>query len=175
MVSLATHTTRCMHTYQCAGAGVELLLYFKTIHILLSNRGARRKSNLFYALFSSMMVFSITVWVATQALFGQKMWLLEADFPGGPDAYWSANIWVWYMDWGTTAVILLQLMTDGLMVEHSRACHNVCSFGCFQIYRCRIIWNSKRAIVVPVLLWLASLGEHHPHTAPLWSPHSTSI
>jgi len=121
--------------------GVELLLYFKTIHILLSNRGgARKKSNIFYALFSSMMMLSITVWVATQALFGQQMWLLESDFPGGPDAYWSANIWVWYMDWGTTSVIILQLMTDGLM-----------------IYRCRIIWNSYRAIVVPAILWLSSL------------------
>ena len=153
-----------MQTYQSAGAGVELLLYFKTIRILLSNKGARKKSNIFYALFSSMMVFSITIWVATQALFGQQMWLLDSDFPGGPDAYWSANIWVWYMDWGTTAVILLQLMTDGLMVGPARACLNVCSFDRFQIYRCRIIWNSYRVIVVPIILWLASLGERHTHT-----------
>ena len=178
MVSLAEHSSmyhEMMHTYQWAGAGVELLLYFKTIQILLSSRGTRKKSNLFYALFSSMMVFLITVWVATQALFGQKMWLLEADFPEGPDAYWSANIWVWYMDWGTMAVIVVQLMTDGLMVGHSRACQNVCSFGWFQIYRCRIIWNSKRAIIVPIILWLSSLGEHYSRTMPLWSLHSTSI
>jgi hypothetical protein len=160
----AYHET--MQTYQSAGAGVELLLYFKTIHILLSNRGgARKKSNIFYALFSSMMMLSITVWVATQALFGQQMWLLESDFPGGPDAYWSANIWVWYMDWGTTSVIILQLMTDGLMVGPARACLNVCSFRWSQIYRCRIIWNSYRAIVVPAILWLSSLGKHHTHHA----------
>ena len=163
-----------IQTYQSTGAGVELLLYFKTIRILLSNRGARKKSNIFYALFSSMMVFSISVWVATQALFGQQMWLLESDFPGGSDAYWSANIWIWYMDWGTTAVILLQLMTDGLMVGLARACLNVYSFDRFQIYRCRIVWNSYRAIVVPVILWLSTLSEHYSHTTPLWSPHSIS-
>ena len=66
------------------------------------------------------MVFSITVWVATSVIFGEKMWLLDSNFPGGPDAYWATNMSVWYMDWGTTSVILVQLMTDGLMVGHAR-------------------------------------------------------
>lgn len=63
------------------------------------------------------MVFSITVWVATQAVFGQKMWLLDSDFPGGPYAYWKTNLSVWYMNWSTVQVIVLQLMTDALMVS----------------------------------------------------------
>ncbi|KAI9566095.1 hypothetical protein HD554DRAFT_2040516 [Boletus coccyginus] len=117
--------------------GVVLVLYFRTMVILLGNRGEHKKFSLFYALFSSMMVFSITVWVATQALFGEKMWLLDSDFPGGPDAYWDAYIWIWYMDWATTGIIVLQLMTDALM-----------------IYRCRIIWDGCRAIVIPIILWL---------------------
>ncbi|KAF8443961.1 hypothetical protein L210DRAFT_3533263 [Boletus edulis BED1] len=119
--------------------GMELVLYFKTMNILLSNR-AIKKSNLFYALFSSTMVLLVTVWVATSAVFGEKMWLLDSNFPGGPDAYLQENISVWYLDWGTTSVILLQLMTDGLM-----------------IYRCRILWDSYLAIVVPVILWLSTL------------------
>lgn len=106
-----------MHTYRSARAGMELLLYFKTIHVLLTNRGTHKKSNLFYALFSSMMVFAITVWVVTQAIFGEEMWLLQSDYAGGPNAYWEQNISVWYMDWGSTAVIMLQLMTDALMVK----------------------------------------------------------
>ncbi|KAN0082583.1 hypothetical protein V8E55_008378, partial [Tylopilus felleus] len=43
-------------------------------------------------------------------------------------------------DWGTTAVILLQLMTDALM-----------------IHRCRIIWNSYRVIILPIFFWLSTL------------------
>ncbi|KAH0828687.1 hypothetical protein J3R83DRAFT_3056 [Lanmaoa asiatica] len=132
--------------------GIELLLYLKTIHILLTNRGARKRSDLFYAFFSSLMLFSVTVWVATQAIFGEKMWLLESDFPGGPDAYWKEYISAWYMDWGTTAVVMLQLMTDALM-----------------IHRCRVIWNSYRVIVIPIILWLATLGEHHPTPILLYS------
>ncbi|KAG6376836.1 hypothetical protein JVT61DRAFT_1862 [Boletus reticuloceps] len=118
--------------------GVELVLYFKTMRILLRNKEGLKKIDSFWGLFSTMMVILITVWVATSAIFGQKLWLM--DFPGGPDAYWEKHISDWYLDWGTTAVILLQLMTDGLM-----------------IYRCRIIWNMYRAIVVPVILWLATL------------------
>ncbi|KAF8443932.1 hypothetical protein L210DRAFT_3476449 [Boletus edulis BED1] len=120
--------------------GIELVLYLKTMAILLNHKGALKKSNLFYALFSSVMVFSVTVWVATSAIFGQNMWLLDSDFPGGPDAYWSKNISAWYMDWSMTAVIILQLMTDGLM-----------------IYRCWIMWDSNLAVVVPSFLWFATL------------------
>ena len=99
-------------------AGIELFLYFKTIRILLNNKRALdKKSNLFYGLFSSTMVFSVTVWVATQAMFGQKLWLLDPHFPGGPAAYWRKNIAVWYIDCGTTTIIILQLMTDALMVR----------------------------------------------------------
>ncbi|KAH0828710.1 hypothetical protein J3R83DRAFT_3116 [Lanmaoa asiatica] len=107
--------------------GVALFLHFETIYILLASRGARTKPNLFYAFFNSMMVFSITVWVATEA----------------------EHISNWYMDWGTTAAVVLQLMTDALM-----------------IYRCRVVWNSYRIIVIPLVLWLITLGEYH-HPIPL--------
>ena len=120
------------------------------------------------------MVFSVTVWIATQAIFGEKMWLLDSDFQGGPGAYWETNISDWYMDWGTTAVILLQLMTDSLMVGHGRERQNMCSLGWFQIYRCRIIWNSYRAIIVPIILWLSTFGKYHSHITPLWLLHAIS-
>ncbi|KAF8132477.1 hypothetical protein EV363DRAFT_1163898, partial [Boletus edulis] len=118
---------------------LELVLYFKTMNVLLRNKRASKKSNVFYAVFSSIMIFLITVWVSTPVIFGQKMWVLDSNFSGDPVAFAKENISAWYMDWGTTAVIILQLMTDGLMM-----------------HRCRIIWNSNRAIVVPVVLWLAT-------------------
>jgi hypothetical protein len=163
-----------VQTHWSTRAGIELLLYFKTIRILLSNNETHKKSNLFYALFSSIMVFLITVWIVTEAIFGQHMWLLDSDFPGGPAAYMQANIGVWYMDWAATGVIVLQLMTDALMVRQARGCQNVYSLGWFQIYRCRIIWNSYHVIVVPIILWLTTLSEHHPHTTSSWSFHSMS-
>ena len=63
--------------------GIALVLYFKSIRVLMSHGGASKKSNVFYAFFSSMMVFLVTVWVATQAIFGEQMWLLNVGFQGG--------------------------------------------------------------------------------------------
>ncbi|KAN0080048.1 hypothetical protein V8E55_009614, partial [Tylopilus felleus] len=66
--------------------GAALLLYFKTVQILLSNKEVHKKSNLFYALFSSVTIFWITIWVVTGAIFCHKMWL--SDLPGSPDTFW---------------------------------------------------------------------------------------
>ncbi|KAF9223132.1 hypothetical protein BS17DRAFT_706499 [Gyrodon lividus] len=120
--------------------GIELILYFKTMHILLGHKGKQKKSDIFYAFFSSIMLFLITVWMVTQAIFGEQMWILGRGYPGGPGEYWATYISNWYMDFGTTAIIVLQLMTDALM-----------------IYRCRIVWNSYRVVIVPSILWVATL------------------
>ncbi|KAF9235462.1 hypothetical protein BU15DRAFT_64818 [Melanogaster broomeanus] len=118
--------------------GIELVLYVKTMRILLGHGGKRA---LFYVFFSSKMFALITVWLFTKALFGGKMWIQGEDYPGGPYGYWETHVTEWYMDFGRTAVIVLQLTTDALM-----------------IYRCWIVWNSYRIIVVPSILWVATLG-----------------
>ncbi|KAH0828665.1 hypothetical protein J3R83DRAFT_3027 [Lanmaoa asiatica] len=48
------------------------------------------------------------------------------------------------------AVIALQLMTDARMIRRSGQ----------KICRCRVIWDSSLAIVVPSILWVATLSEH---------------
>ncbi|KAH0828729.1 hypothetical protein J3R83DRAFT_3141 [Lanmaoa asiatica] len=121
--------------------GIELVLYFRSMYSLLTHEGERNKSDVFYAIFSTLMLFMITIWVSTQAIFGEKIWLLEANFPESLNAYRPANISVWYMDIGTAAVTVLQLMTDALM-----------------IYRCRMIWNSYHAVIIPSILWVGTLG-----------------
>ena len=119
MVGLLTHEVA--QTYWLTRVGIELFLYFKTIHKLLSRRGAHKKSNLFYAVFSTVMLFSVTVWVVTEVIFGQQTWLPESEYPGGPYAFWKTNLSVWYMEWSRIEIIVLQLMTDALMVTfHAR-------------------------------------------------------
>ncbi|KAF9235460.1 hypothetical protein BU15DRAFT_77953 [Melanogaster broomeanus] len=118
--------------------GIELVLYFKTMHVLRRQRGG---STIFYAFFSSVMFFLITVWLVTQILFGEEMWIENQDFPGGPAEYWELHVSDWYIDFGGTAVIVLQLMTDALMIN-----------------RCRIVWSSYRVIIVPSILWVATFG-----------------
>ena len=55
------------------------------------------------------MVFSI-IWVAAVVVFGEKMWLLDSSFPGGSDAYWEANISVWYMYQDSDSITQSELM-----------------------------------------------------------------
>ena len=103
--------------------GVELVLYVNTMRVFLdhrretAHRGTADRSDVFYAIFSTLMLLLVTVWIANDAVFGQKMWLLDRNYPGGPMAYAEAYATSVYMDFGTTAIFILQQMTDGLMVR----------------------------------------------------------
>ena len=85
--------------------------------IFLARRRHPHKSDIFYAVFSTVMLVLITIWVAALATFGQKMWLLDRNYPGGPMAYHTANSSSLYMDFGRMALIILQQMTDALTVR----------------------------------------------------------
>jgi len=66
------------------------------------------------------MLILITIWVSTNAIFGEEMWLIHSDYPGGANAYYMSNISNWYMVMGRAAVFVLQLMTDALLVRTPR-------------------------------------------------------
>ena len=97
--------------------GIELFLYFKTMRIFLARRRQRHKCDIFYAVFSTVMLVLITIWVAALGAFGQKMWLLDRNYPGGPMGYYETHTPVLYMDFGRVALTILQQMTDALMVR----------------------------------------------------------
>ncbi|KAI9573781.1 hypothetical protein HD554DRAFT_2166553 [Boletus coccyginus] len=119
--------------------GIELCLYFRTIHISLSRRGAAPRSTVFYQVFSTVMLVLTTVWVAAGSRFGQELWVLGQNYPGGPIAYGLAHTSDLYNVVSGAASIVLQLMADFLMA-----------------YRCRIVWGSYRAIIIPTILWIAT-------------------
>ncbi|KAL1941548.1 hypothetical protein VTO73DRAFT_6987 [Trametes versicolor] len=120
--------------------GVELVLYFRILrHVCLS--GKRTPMDKFLTVFSTALVLLNTIYWTTQAYFGEMMWVIHADYPGGQDAYWNDFASVWYQTWGTVACVMCNLMNDALLV-----------------YRCFVIWNSRRIIILPVILWCASLA-----------------
>ncbi|KAF8552788.1 hypothetical protein OG21DRAFT_1442944 [Imleria badia] len=116
--------------------GIELVLYFKTMRVFQARRREPRDFDAFYAVFSTVMVILITIWVSADVMLGQKMWLLDRNYPGGPMAYLGAHPSIV----GATAVLILQQMADSLM-----------------IYRCRTVWDSRRAIIIPCILLLVTL------------------
>ncbi|KAF8552786.1 hypothetical protein OG21DRAFT_1511036 [Imleria badia] len=120
--------------------GILLCFYFETMHIFLSRKRTPRKYDAFYAVFSSAMLLFITIWVAFNGILSEDEWLLYQYFPAGPIAYEDRPTSGPYVGVITSIAVILQLMTDGLMM-----------------YRCQMIWESLRAIIIPFILWLATL------------------
>ena len=94
-------------------SGVELCFYFKTMHIFLARGIARHRSDILYGVFSTMMFLLVTIWVAILGIFGQERWLPDQKYPDGLPSYG-------YVDVVAVMSIVLQQMTDGLMVRPRR-------------------------------------------------------
>ncbi|KAI0746599.1 hypothetical protein C8Q80DRAFT_781618 [Daedaleopsis nitida] len=120
--------------------GVELVLYFLTIQQWRHNR-AHTSWDTFLLGMSTVQLVLITIYWTTQVYFGQEMWIVHADYPGGMDAYLADNVAVWYQTWGSAAVQVCALMTDLLLIN-----------------RLYIIWDSRAIIVVPLIMWVSQVG-----------------
>lgn len=121
--------------------GIELVVYFMIVRHVVRNR-QRTRADRFLIGFSTVLLALNTIYWTTQAYFGEQMWIVHADYPGGMDAYLAANVAVWYQTWGTAAVTISNLMADALMM-----------------YRVYVIWNNASVVVLPALIWLGSLGS----------------
>ncbi|KAI1798353.1 hypothetical protein LXA43DRAFT_968690 [Ganoderma leucocontextum] len=119
--------------------GVELILYFIVVRQLLELQ-KRTSMDKFMIVFSTILLILNTIYWTTQAYFGQMMYINNPNYPGGIDGYWQDKSSVWYQTWGTTACVVSNLMSDALL-----------------IYRCFVVWNSRRVTIIPSIIWVASL------------------
>ncbi|KAH9850996.1 hypothetical protein C2E23DRAFT_733876 [Lenzites betulinus] len=128
------------NTFNAILFGIELMLYVASTTIILRNEDPRnaRSFRLFLYL-STGLLLMITIYVAVQAVFGQEMWVVHADYPGGSAAYLADNAAVWYQTLGSAASIVLNLMSDGLL-----------------LYRSYVVWEDWRPIVLPCILYFAT-------------------
>ncbi|KAH9947882.1 hypothetical protein B0H21DRAFT_306544 [Amylocystis lapponica] len=120
--------------------GVEVVLYILTLQALYKRRSRDGLSDNFLIWFSTASLILITIYEAVEAVFGQEMWVVNADYPGGQAAYMATYASVWYQTMGSTATVILELMTDGLM-----------------IYRCFVVWDDYRVVILPCFLWFCAL------------------
>ena len=93
------------------------MLYFMTVRIMLSRKHRHAPRDKWFLCFSTALLCLNTIFVATQAVFGEEMWIVNANYPGGMDAYLGDFASVWYQTLGTAASIVLNLLADGLMVR----------------------------------------------------------
>ncbi len=96
------------------------MLYFASVGLIMQNRrgtGGKRSDRLFLSLSTGLLAM-ITIYVAVQSVFGEEMWIVNADYPGGSGQYLADNAAVWYQTLGSAASIVLNLMSDGLLVRY---------------------------------------------------------
>ncbi|GJE92355.1 hypothetical protein PsYK624_085090 [Phanerochaete sordida] len=133
------------NNFNCILYGIELVLYFYGIYLLLQSRKRHActstSTETFFLVFSTISLLLITIQVAVQSVFGELMWISNADFPGGSAAYLGANASVWYQTMGSGAMVLLTVMSDSLL-----------------IYRCYVVWNNVAVVIFPIVLNVTSLA-----------------
>ncbi|KAI0369733.1 hypothetical protein BV20DRAFT_332691 [Pilatotrama ljubarskyi] len=123
----------------CILYGVQLILYFMTVRALLRQTRKPTRSDIFFVLFSTALLLLNTISVATNSAFGQEMWVVNQDYPGGADAYLEDYATVWYQTFGTAAGLVLQALASGLLV-----------------YRCWVVCDDLRVAVILSVLWLGT-------------------
>ncbi|PIL34474.1 hypothetical protein GSI_03251 [Ganoderma sinense ZZ0214-1] len=131
--------------------GAELAIYWMTMKTLFEKRKACQCSGTdkFYAAFSTALLVLITIYMSTEAVFGQEMWIVHSGDPGGPLKFFVNNANVWYQTMGTTASVILIMLSDALL-----------------IYRMHVVWPDFRIVAFPCFLYTASIEclRHHPST-----------
>ena len=101
---------------QTLSPGIELVLYFASVWLIFRGKEHDKRNNRFFLWFSTAILVLITIQVAVQGVFGEMMWITNADYPGGDAAYFADNSAVWYETMGSAASILLTLLSDWLLV-----------------------------------------------------------
>ena len=67
------------------------------------------------------MIMLSTINVSSNAVFGQEMWIVHRDDPGGVPNFLATELSVWYETLASTSVICCIFMGDGLLVRQLRA------------------------------------------------------
>ena len=114
------------HKMHCDGLsghqilGVELMLFNITMQTMARKRRSRRaRSDILLVCFSCAALLLNTAYITTEFVFGQEMWIVHAQQPGGQEAYLRDYASVWYQTLGTSASILLNLLAHALLVRSS--------------------------------------------------------
>ncbi|KAG2750437.1 hypothetical protein P692DRAFT_20831938 [Suillus brevipes Sb2] len=118
--------------------GNLFLCAYSTYMLMTSSQPIQLR--LFYTCFGGLLLLLLTISSASHAAFCELMWIERRNNPGGPPAFFAANLAAWYNVFGTAADCASNILTDGLL-----------------LYRCYIIWESSlQVIVIPAMMYLGS-------------------
>lgn len=99
-------------------SGAALVLYFQTVHVILQKpKLSARRNDIFLLSWSTIIAVLIAFCNASNAIWGEIMWITDRDNPGGVPEFIATQQTVWYQDLGTTSSVVMLLMNDALMVR----------------------------------------------------------
>jgi len=119
----------------------------------------------FYIIYSSFMLFFVTIAGATSCAFGDLMWIDDRNIQGGPPAFYAESVSAWYNTLGTAADVTANAMADGLLARVEILNGNTSKTDVLlnQLYRCFMFWGGHRWVVIfPALLYVSSIGKLPP-------------
>ncbi|KZT64310.1 hypothetical protein DAEQUDRAFT_698911 [Daedalea quercina L-15889] len=137
------------HAYYIGGQlatilyGAQLVLFFATLRTFRKKSDLhRRPSDRFFAIYSIVLMLLVTIDVATNAVWGEQMWITSRSQPGGVEGFIATETSVWYETLSSTSVVALIFMSDALL-----------------IYRTFVLFASNIfIIIIPVLIYLAAFA-----------------
>lgn len=144
--------------------GAQIVMFYLTIRNLLNTSSQdSKRSTLFTIGLSTALFLLVSIDVSTNAIFGEQAWITFRDlYPGGPPQWIAMNTAVWYETLSTTSVAGLIFLSDAflvrLLIALSSKLRITKKLMLTQIYRCFIIWNSRKIIlVIAGIIYLAGL------------------
>lgn len=97
--------------------GINLVMYFLTLQGLLrKNNHNSAKSRKFFAIYSTILLLLLTVDISVNAVWGELMWIVGRNGPGGVPGFIATQTSAWYQTMGSTAVVCMIFMGDALLV-----------------------------------------------------------
>jgi hypothetical protein len=122
---------------------------------MTSSKPVQRR--LFYTCYGGLLLLLLTISAASNDTFCELMWIEKRNNPGGPPAFFAANLAAWYNVFGTAADCVLNILTDGLLVslQHISLLSTDAHIVSRKLYRCYIIWGSSLpVIVIPAIIYI---------------------
>jgi hypothetical protein len=98
-------------------AGIEIFTFFAATYCISLRSSDYRKGQNFYVIYGGILLALNTFQVASDALWGQFMWIDHRNYPGGPLGYYGASQGAWWNVIGFGTGAMANILGDGLLVR----------------------------------------------------------
>jgi hypothetical protein len=110
-------TTAIASYTRVSDPGLDIFAFFASVYCISDRTSDYRKGQTFYVVYGGILLALTTIGVATDAVWGQYMWIDHRNYPGGPLGYFAPSEAAWYNVLGLVAGTLVNLLGDALLVR----------------------------------------------------------